>query len=80
MTSSSTIEATPIGIQVSDDALPVTPRPFNPDTDVRKFTHEEAYQAAEKRAAETSIRQRIFTLDVSPADAHIQPRYLVQAI
>lgn len=65
---------------IIEDAITVAPRPFDPTTDARKFEFAEAVAEAEKRASETSVRQRVFTTDVAPADAHIVPRYLIQAV
>lgn len=65
---------------IIEDAVVVAPRPFNPETDARKFDLGEAVDEAQNRASRTGIRQRIFTTDVAPADAHIIPRYLIQAL
>lgn len=80
MTNSTLVSATITGPSIIEDTVVYEPRPFNHETDVRKFTFQEAVEAAERRAAETSIRQRVFTLPVPDADAHIRPRFLVQAI
>lgn len=65
---------------IIEDATVAAPRPYDANTDVRKFEFGEAVAAAEARASETGVRQRVFTLPVAAADAHILPRYLVQAI
>lgn len=75
------VEATLTGPIIIEDPATVSPRPYNAAEDARKFTFEEAVKVAERRSAEHGgVRQRIFTLPVPDADAHIRPRYLIQSI